>query len=660
MPTRSPTPERRRQDDDRHRHRSRPRDRHDDRYEDRYKDDRSHRRRRSRDRSEERSSRKHKDKKSKHRHRTPEPDEDEEEEQMPSFGPSISQLGYSNVNNPFNDVNLEAKFAWGKKQEKEKKTGLSAKEIARRERERRIETQEELEKLNKRRAEREIERELREEEMARMQREAEAAQMGDWYAREEEFHLEQAKRRAEIRIKEGRAKPIDVLAMNLRLANEPDKVEEDVDIEVDLEEPYTIFDNLTLEEMEELHKDINMYLALEKSPESVEFWKASNMKVVSDDKLASTRTDAARIAVGGVAQPINEEIVRVLAGKTHDQLCILEKQIHAKLNSGGPVDVEYWEHLLSQLVVYKSKALLRDMHEHMLKTRLEQLRSKQREEAAKVQQELGHALGLAHMEVPGNGVGAEDGMDTDEGVDDAEGQPDREETLIEPYQREMSPELVTSIPRDDAHIRVVEEGEDARSLLEERRRIQGQDYTLLRSRTPAFSARANVQPATVQDESVATNALLEQEIAKGLDEDENMFNVEAALPQDTYLWQDKYRPRKPRFFNRVHTGYEWNKYNQTHYDVDNPPPKVVQGYKFHIFYPDLIDPSKAPTYVIEKEPDMDETVLIRFKAGPPYEDIAFRIVNREWEYSHKKGFKSSFDRGVLQLFFHFKRHFYRK
>ena len=23
--------------------------------------------------------------------------------------------------------------------------------------------------------------------------------------------------------------------------------------------------------------------------------------------------------------------------------------------------------------------------------------------------------------------------------------------------------------------------------------------------------------------------------------------------------------------------------------MDNPPPKIVQGYKFNIFYPDLID-----------------------------------------------------------------------
>jgi len=60
-----------------------------------------------------------------------------------------------------------------------------------------------------------------------------------------------------------------------------------------------------------------------------------------------------------------------------------------------------------------------------------------------------------------------------------------------------------------------------------------------------------------------------------------------------YSWHDKYRPRKPRYFNRIHTGYEWNKYNQTHYDHDNPPPKTVQGYKFNIFYPDLIDKTKV-------------------------------------------------------------------
>lgn len=88
-------------------------------------------------------------------------------------------------------------------------------------------------------------------------------------------------------------------------------------------------------------------------------------------------------------------------------------------------------------------------------------------------------------------------------------------------------------------------------------------------------------------------------------------------------------PRKPKYMNRVHTGYDWNKYNQTHYDHDNPPPKMVQGYKFNIFYPDLVDNTKPPTYTIENDGHSSETCIIRFRAGPPYEELAFRIVNQE-------------------------------
>lgn len=92
--------------------------------------------------------------------------------------------------------------------------------------------------------------------------------------------------------------------------------------------------------------------------------------------------------------------------------------------------------------------------------------------------------------------------------------------------------------------------------------------------------------------------MLQREARKGMGDDEAQFSVEQALDSQVYLWSDKYRPRKPRYFNRVHTGFEWNKYNQTHYDMDNPPPKIVQGYKFNIFYPDLIDKTSTPEYFL--------------------------------------------------------------
>jgi hypothetical protein len=99
---------------------------------------------------------------------------------------------------------------------------------------------------------------------------------------------------------------------------------------------------------------------------------------------------------------------------------------------------------------------------------------------------------------------------------------------------------------------------------------------------------------------------------------------------------------------------EWNKYNQAHYDNDNPPPKTVQGYKFNIFYPDLLDKSKTPQYYLEALEDPDYC-MIKFKAGPPYLDVAFKIQRREWDFSNKSGFESIFAKGILHLYFNFKK-----
>ena len=193
----------------------------------------------------------------------------------------------------------------------------------------------------------------------------------------------------------------------------------------------------------------------------------------------------------------------------------------------------------------------------------------------------------------------------------------------------------------------------------------------LQAPSPAV-ARFAATPS--EDFSQATKALYDREVARGIQEDEEIFASEENLDvAQTPRWASKYRPRKPRYFNRVQMGYEWNKYNQTHYDHDNPPPKVVQGYKFNVFYPDLIDKLKAPTYRIEREHGRkrgqsfapageEDTCLIRFMSGPPYEDLAFRIVDKEWDFSAKRerGFRSSFDKGILQLHFSFKKVYYRK
>lgn len=136
--------------------------------------------------------------------------------------------------------------------------------------------------------------------------------------------------------------------------------------------------------------------------------------------------------------------------------------------------------------------------------------------------------------------------------------------------------------------------------------------------------------------------------------------AEVNLDSQVEWWCDKYQPRKPKYVNTFHTGYEWNKYNRTHYDHENPPPKIVRGYKFNIFYPDMINRTETPTYTCEDDGSNGETCIIRFHAGPPYEDIAFRIVKKDWDVSHKKGFKSTFDGVILRLHFNFRRHSYSR
>lgn len=571
---------------------------------------------------------------------------------------------YSAEDNPFNDPTLGHKFKWGKKEEKERKQGLSREQAEKRNAQRRQEAMVEIEKLNAKRAEREKQAALREEEESRMARLAESAQMASWVAKEDDFHLEQAQRRAVIRIKENRAKPIDLLSMNLKwadpniIAEQESKQDDDDDeagLEIDLDEPYTIFEDLKLEETQELHQDIQMYLQLEKNDANLDFWRS--MLIVCDDKLEQLQEEQDH-AVGAATPATNarqdpEERGRInhmLSSKSTDELQQLQDQVRAKLASGEPVDVEYWERVLKSIVVWRAKARLRDMHEAVLSNRLEYLRRKQRDEAARQQHELLVQTADDSDADQETRSAAADGRDAVCRFEADEEQAALE-ALYDPDEMEPAPIHASQLSYEERRLPIRTLREHLEELVAARRRVAGQLF-IPRTRPNDIDSGLSDNPAERMFMQEASRALdVTEEVMQGGDE---------VLGHQTYQWQDKYRPRKPRFFNRVHAGYDWNKYNQTHYDSDNPPPKTVQGYKFNIFYPDLIDKTVAPTYRIIKEKGQDDTVLLRFSAGPPYEDIAFRIVNREWEYSHKRGFKNSFDRGVLQLHFNFRRLRYRK
>lgn len=85
---------------------------------------------------------------------------------------------------------------------------------------------------------------------------------------------------------------------------------------------------------------------------------------------------------------VSADVDRLLAPKTYDQLETLEKQIRSKLDSNESIDVDYWEHLLRSLIVWKAKAKLRKISQSITKSKLNALRKQQRDEAIQVVRKL--------------------------------------------------------------------------------------------------------------------------------------------------------------------------------------------------------------------------------------------------------------------------------
>ncbi|KAK6344672.1 hypothetical protein TWF718_006630 [Orbilia javanica] len=520
----------------------------------------------------------------------------------------------------------------------------------------------------------------------------EEEQMREWVSQEDVFVLKQAKKKAEIRVKEGRAKPIDFLAVNLRVIDKDrNPLDDEIDdADLDIVDPEGVFEGLGDAELEALEKDIGVYLDLETNKENKEYWVT--MKVICQDRQRKSKAAAPE---GRAVSSVATDIDKLLSNKSLDELETLEKQITRKLRSNEPIDVDYWEQLLRSLIVWKAKARLKKVYESVINSRLEMLRKQQREEAENIKRKLEVVL-----------AGPLPVVEAEEDADETADEKAAHETAVAPrkqlrerkpiqYTRDMDPEPMLKLSYEDRGLEQMDEKEFLRKLTAERLRVLKLGYVPIkrgggpheksrdggrnRNRSSAndgasggaisrFSAIPN------DDFSQATRALYEREVARGVGDNEEIFATEEEVQTASKSqWASKYRPRKPRYFNRVQMGYEWNKYNQTHYDHDNPPPKVVQGYKFNIFYPDLIDKTKAPTYRIEREGGRkrgqsfapageDDTCLIRFIAGAPYEDIAFRIVDKEWDYSAKRerGFRSSFEKGILQLHFQLKKIYYRK
>ncbi|XP_018425976.1 PREDICTED: cactin [Nanorana parkeri] len=576
--------------------------------------------------------------------------EAKERKKRENMGWGKEYMGYTNTDNPFGDNNLLGTFTWSKALEKKGIGHLTEKDLKERNKRIQEDNRLELQKVKQLRLEREREKAMREQELEMLQREKEAEHFKTWEEQEDNFHLQQAKLRSKIRIRDGRAKPIDLLAKYVSA--------EDDDLAVEMHEPYTFLTGLTVSDLEDLLEDIQIYMELEQG-KNVDFWR--DMTIITEDEISKLRKlESFGKGPGerreGVNASVCTDVQAVFKGKTYSQLQVISQGIESKIRAGGPnLDIGYWESLLQQLRAYMARARLRERHQDILRQKLFKLKQEQGVESEPlfpiVKQE---SYSPSERSAKDESVSEQPGSSSDvlvpeksgnvpegEGKDECGESVLIEEDLIQQSLSDYdagrySPKLLTNqeLPFD-AHIVDFEEDQQRLVLCRQQLQVTG-------------------------DASESAEDIFIRKAKEGMDGDEAQFSVEIPVTSKAYLWADKYRPRKPRFFNRVHTGFEWNKYNQTHYDFDNPPPKIVQGYKFNIFYPDLIDKRSTPEYFLEACQENKDFAILRFHAGPPYEDIAFKIVNREWEYSHRHGFRCQFSNGIFQLWFHFKRYRYRR
>lgn len=478
-----------------------------------------------------------------------------------------------------------------------------------------------------------------------------------WVNDEDRFVLAQAKSKAALHVRENRANPIDWLAVSVRWVDpDRDPVDDEIpDEDLGHKSLESVFDGMTGKKLEELEKEIELYSTLETSRHNRAYWK--ELLSICEQR----NKDGMPAANSRGFEYVEDRILRELKKGTLDELLQYEKQ-NLDFIATDPPDSDFYETVVRRTRKYIGRAKLRNISQRIIDKRADQYRklqiaaaeaSRSRMASADLSQEVPSSVLAASAEPkPLASIGAAD---------------KNLEVLDEDKFRAST---VSSIASRDVTVLLTEKKETERKKAKSVGFFNAPRPSQAKAAVEPDDDRFSHLPVTARQ-----NALrFEHQASRRLAEGEEMFeHEEDVATQGRDKWAEKHRPRKPLYSNRVLMGYEWNKYNQTHYDHDNPPPKAVQGYKFNVFYPELIDKKITPSYKIEREHGRkrgqsfapageEDTCLIRFTAGPPYEDIAFRIVDREWDYSSKRerGFKAVFENDILQVHFQFKRVFYRK
>ncbi|KAL4470076.1 hypothetical protein ABPG72_008735 [Tetrahymena utriculariae] len=551
------------------------------------------------------------------------------------------ELQYKGEENPFGDKDIAETLNWGKNANNQNK---SINEIM-----------DDIQRVKQIRLQRKEDEKRLEEMKNKAIQEREEEQYQQWKEKEEKFHAYQARIRALVRITQGKETTVDKINKIFYIYRRKIKYSEHLDPIMSNVQAF-----IKKQDEEELEKilaqAINHHNQLQ-DPVAIndqqykdeseiakfsQFWES--IRSITQYYLDEFRK---RNQQKEVLPEFEQEIKAIFEGKNLEELLDLEKRINQNIQLtkyGSQEDQQYWQNMHKRLQLYKGDAILKNFYDYFSTHQNEF----QAEDALEI--EVENKPQLTEEQLLAEQIQIE--------YNEAEAHvyspvlmPINEETLRSSQTQSEFTEQVTQL-RQVYYDKILKR---ALKALENKREKESK---LVDTFVPVIGGLTTVKPDR-EDVDAATLHLLEMEKKKPMEDGEQVFDDQQAIDDKDYNWSDKYKSKKPKYYNRVKLGFDWNKYNRAHYDSDNPPPKYVQGYKFNIFYPELVDMQKTPEYFLEPT-DEQGCCIIRFTAGPPYEDVAFKIINKEWDYADKKGFKCYFNRGVLTLHFNFKRSISRR
>ena len=171
------------------------------------------------------------------------------------------------------------------------------------------------------------------EEKELLQRSTKAEYHRQWDRQEDIFHYNQIQLRSKIRIKDGRAKAIDLLVQYTIGDHDNSTVE--------MHEPSSYLNGLTIRDLEDLLADIRIYTQLEEQQKSTkrshqydeQYWR--DVTIIADDELSKLKKQSSQFYSDetihnrneGINSTVVQDINETFKTKTIQQLEQLEQKI---------------------------------------------------------------------------------------------------------------------------------------------------------------------------------------------------------------------------------------------------------------------------------------------------------------------------------------------